>query len=61
MHEIFSVLNMTFSQHATQPSYHDSSEETHCLATAGGGRHIPIANCEEGDGYEPHSCVHVAC
>lgn len=42
------------------PSYHDTSEETHGLATAGVGRNISIAHCEEGDGYEPQGCVHVA-
>lgn len=57
--EIFSFL--TFSQQAAQPSYHDSSEETHRLATTGVGRHIPVAHGEEGDGYEPQSRVHVAC
>ncbi len=60
-HEIFSFFHITFSQQATKCSYHDSSEETHHPATAGAGRHIPIAHCEEGDGYEPQSHVHVAC
>jgi len=45
---------------ATQPIYHDSSEETHRFATAGVGRHVPVAHGEEGDGDEPHSRVHVA-
>lgn len=43
-----------------QAGYHDSSEETHGPAAAGGGSHIPIAHCEKGDGYEPQSRVHVA-
>lgn len=55
------ILGITVSQQATQPSYHDAREETHRLATGGVGRHIPVAHCKEGDGYEPQSCRHVAC
>lgn len=50
-----------FSTSKPTYSYHDSGEETHRLATAGGGCHIAIAHCEEGDGDEPQRCVHVAC
>lgn len=49
------------NQHGSAGYTHDSSEETNRLATAGSGRYIPVAHCEEGDGYEPHSCVHVTC
>lgn len=59
-HEIFSFFRMIFSQQANRSSYHDSSEETHSLATGGARRHITIAYCEEGDGYEPEGRVHVA-
>ena len=59
-HEIISFFRMTFSQQANRSSYHDSSEETHSLAAGGAGRHITIAYCEEGNGYEPEGRVHVA-
>lgn len=41
-----------------QHNYHDSREETHCLAAGGLGRHIPVAHREEGDGHEPQGRVH---
>lgn len=47
-------------QHGGAGYTHDSSEETHRFATAGVGRHVPVAHGEEGDGDEPHSRVHVA-
>lgn len=53
------LKNYIFS--ASNPSsYHDSSEEAHRLAAGSVGRHVPVAHCEEGDGYEPQSRVHVA-
>lgn len=53
LYQVLSLFKLAEKPH------HDSSEETHSLSTAGVWRHIPIAHCEEGDGYEPQCCVHV--
>lgn len=51
------MLLLSVSLHI-QHNYHDSREETHCLAAGGLGRHVPVAHREEGDGHEPQGRVH---